>query len=47
MTPLSSTSGPNESVATITREPSQGEHGGVARPTSNPASLMTTISVGK
>ncbi|XP_070648859.1 mucin-16 isoform X6 [Bos indicus] len=37
---------PNESVATITREPSQGEHGGVARPTSNPASLMTTISVG-
>ncbi|MXQ97194.1 hypothetical protein E5288_WYG011652 [Bos mutus] len=38
--------GPNESVATITREPSQGEHGGVARPTSNPASLMTTISVG-
>ncbi|XP_027403650.1 mucin-16-like isoform X6 [Bos indicus x Bos taurus] len=38
--------GPNESVATITREPSQGEHGGASRPTSNPASLMTTISVG-
>ncbi|XP_061278012.1 mucin-16-like isoform X5 [Bos javanicus] len=37
---------PNESVATITREPSQGEHGGASRPTSNPASLMTTISVG-
>ncbi|KAI4583838.1 hypothetical protein MJG53_007117 [Ovis ammon polii x Ovis aries] len=37
---------PDESVATITREPSQGERGGAARPTSNPASLMTTISVG-
>ncbi|XP_044804103.2 mucin-16 isoform X2 [Bubalus bubalis] len=38
--------GPNESVATIAREPSQGERGGAAQPTSNPASLMTTISVG-
>ncbi|XDA77251.1 hypothetical protein R6Z07F_006542 [Ovis aries] len=38
--------GPDESVATITREPSQGERGGATRPTSNPASLMTTISVG-
>ncbi|XP_060271411.1 mucin-16-like isoform X1 [Ovis aries] len=37
---------PDESVATITREPSQGERGGATRPTSNPASLMTTISVG-
>ncbi|XP_055286568.1 mucin-16-like [Moschus berezovskii] len=38
--------GPGESVATVTREPSQGEHGGTTWPTSNPASLMTTISVG-
>ncbi|XP_043767315.1 mucin-16-like isoform X2 [Cervus elaphus] len=38
--------GPDESVGAITREPSQGERGGTARPTSNPASLMTTISVG-
>ena len=45
--PLSSTSGPDESVGAINREPSQGEGGGTARPTSNPESLMTTISVGK
>ncbi|CAN0428741.1 unnamed protein product [Rangifer tarandus platyrhynchus] len=37
--------GPDESVGAITREPNQGERGGTARPTSNPASLMTTISV--
>ncbi|XP_040097577.1 LOW QUALITY PROTEIN: mucin-16-like [Oryx dammah] len=38
--------GPDESVAAVTREPSQGERGGAAQPTSNPATLMTTISVG-
>nr|XP_020759601.1 mucin-16-like isoform X4 [Odocoileus virginianus texanus] len=37
---------PDESVGAITREPSRGERGGTTRPTSNPASLMTTISVG-
>lgn len=47
VTPLSFTSGPDESVASTTRELSQGEYGSTTSPTSNPSSLMTMINVGK
>ncbi|XP_030618085.1 mucin-16 [Delphinapterus leucas] len=38
--------GPDESVASTTRELSQGEYGGTTSPTSNPSSLTTMINVG-